>query len=164
MSIRVFELFHGAVITKLLRSDRPVSLRMIETNTAESWSSYVLNAEVKLLITYSTNSRAVTRPTPARAWQFGFSKNQLRQLRKGPDGMPVFAALVCGTKQVSGDKMEICLLDSEQISRVLDLDGEPQALVVKCPNGKGQLRVVKERTEEFLVPRNRIDQWHVPGS
>ncbi len=30
MPIREFELFHGAALTKIVRSDRPMTLRMIE--------------------------------------------------------------------------------------------------------------------------------------
>jgi hypothetical protein len=30
MTIKQFELFHGAVLTKLVRSDRPITLRMID--------------------------------------------------------------------------------------------------------------------------------------
>lgn len=35
MSVKEFELFHGAVLTKLLRSEKPVALRLIETRPWE---------------------------------------------------------------------------------------------------------------------------------
>jgi hypothetical protein len=31
MSVREFELYHGAVLTKILRSEKPVALRLVET-------------------------------------------------------------------------------------------------------------------------------------
>lgn len=37
MAIDEFELFHGVVLTKLVRSDRPITLRMIETRPREAW-------------------------------------------------------------------------------------------------------------------------------
>jgi hypothetical protein len=35
MSVHEFELFHGIVLTKLIRSDRPITLRMFETKPSE---------------------------------------------------------------------------------------------------------------------------------
>lgn len=163
MAVRTFEVFHGMVLTKLLRSERPITLRMIETNTAENWSSYVLNDAIRLFISYSTSPRAVSRPSPSRNWQFTFSPNQLRQLKAKEGDKPVYAALVCGSKSYSGEDMEVCLLDQEQLRSVLDFSESSESLLIRCPAGKGQLRVIKDRTERFLVPRNRIDKWEIPG-
>ena len=52
MSIKDLELLHGAVLTKLVRSDNPITLRMIETNRNEARSAYTLNDEVILYIKY----------------------------------------------------------------------------------------------------------------
>lgn len=40
MALREFEFYHGAVITKILRKDMPVTLTLIETDTDKSWSAY----------------------------------------------------------------------------------------------------------------------------
>jgi activator of HSP90 ATPase len=50
MPLREFELFHGGVITKIVRSERPVTLRLIETKPEEKWSTYTLNDKVDLFI------------------------------------------------------------------------------------------------------------------
>jgi len=83
MPLREFELFHGAVLTKLVRNDRPVALRMIETRPSEAWAMYLINNEVPLLVKHSTNSRELRRRQGARSWTFVFGNDQLREVRSG---------------------------------------------------------------------------------
>ena len=61
MSVKEFELFHGAVLTKVLRSDRPVALRLVGTRPGENWSTYTLNDAVDLLVSHSKSPRSVAR-------------------------------------------------------------------------------------------------------
>ena len=37
MSVRDFELYHGAVLTKILRFQKPVALRLVETRPQDNW-------------------------------------------------------------------------------------------------------------------------------
>jgi hypothetical protein len=46
MSVHEFELFHCMFLTKLVQSDRPITLRMFETKPSEEWSIYKLNDAV----------------------------------------------------------------------------------------------------------------------
>lgn len=39
VSIREFELFHGAALTKIVRAERPVTLRLIETRPDDAWAT-----------------------------------------------------------------------------------------------------------------------------
>ncbi|RMG40105.1 MAG: hypothetical protein D6725_04040 [Planctomycetota bacterium] len=162
MAIKVFELFHGAVLTKVLRSEKPVSLRLVETRPKENWSTYTLNDTVDLLISYSRQPRPLSRQG-GTSWTFVFSENQLRQLDPSRRGRPVWAALVCGRKSIDRGDMHICLLDPDQLPQLLDFCGPPQSLTVRAPGDRRSLRVFKDRRERFVVPQSRIDRWEIPG-
>lgn len=157
MPVREFELFHGAVLTKLARSDRPLTLRMIETRPADAWSTYRVNDEVNVLVKHSLVSRTLKREN-AKAWQFNFSPDQIRQLQ----AESTWAALICGGKTLKDSDMEVCLLDPEQVAEVLDITTEAQqSISVKCIEGKS-LRVLSPRRQnDIVVPRNRLDTWAV---
>ena len=164
MSIREFELYHGAVLTKVLRSDKPVALRLVETKPAENWSTYILNDTVELFITHSKSPRSVLRGGGGTSWSFVFSKNQLRQMDQTQTTRPVWVAMVCGKKIPSDCDMQVCLLDPDQLAEVIDFKADQQSLTVRKPNGKGRLRVFKDRYERFLVAQSRLDGWEVPGA
>jgi hypothetical protein len=160
MPIREFELFHGAVLTKLVRGDRALTLRMIETRPTDAWSTYRVNDQVNVLLKHSLSPR-IARRENATAWQFVFSRDQMRQLRTAN----TWAALVCGSKTVGRSDMEICLLDPTQLEEVLDLaSDDQQSVTVKRIEGKS-LRVSSPQVrKELVVPRSRADNWDIPGS
>lgn len=161
MAIREFELMHGAVITKLLRSTYPESLRLVETQTKEAWSSYTVNDEVNLLISHSKSPRRYDRGNGGQSWQFTLSANQMKQVGSPENGRPVWIALVCTDSKHIG---EICLLNPAEVSDVLEIDGTQQTLTIRKPAGRGQFRVMKDRREAFKVPLNRLDNWEPPGA
>ena len=164
MAVREFELFHGAVLAKLVRSDRPITLRMIETNPSEAWSTYIINDQVKLVIKHCTKQRKLARVDGAVSWTFVFGPEQLRQLQSDGPGQEVWAALVGGTSDVKRDTMQVCLLDSDQIWSVLDMQAaSPVSITIRYEPGK-QLRVMYQRKAAFYVPQGRLDNWVVPGS
>ncbi|MBW1728911.1 MAG: hypothetical protein JRJ62_15375 [Deltaproteobacteria bacterium] len=163
MPIRMFELFHGGVIVKLLRSDRPITLRMIETRPAESWSTYTLNDAVDLFITYSKAPRPYSRSGGGTSWTFPFSDKQLQQINKIHD-RDVYIALVCAKSNLKNSDVPVCLLKPEEIEKIVDVSEAHQSITVRLPRGRGQFRILKERKEEFLVPKLRLEKWDVPGS
>jgi hypothetical protein len=161
MPVREFELFHGAVLTKIVRSDRPMTLRMIETNPGESWSAYTVNGQVTLILKHSTTPRPLKRERGSSRWQFTLSAEQIRQL----SGANSWLCLVCGSPRI-GKKapMEVCLLNSNDIERLVDKSSRvQQSILVKYLPGKS-LRVSSPKCEEFVVPRNRLDTLEIPGS
>lgn len=161
MAVRELELFHGLVLAKLVRSDRPITLRMIETSPQEAWSSYIINDQVKLLIKHCARQRKLTRVAGSVSWTFVFGQRQLSQLH--PD-QEVWAALVGGGTDVKRDTMRICLLDPDQIQSVLNLQAPSSAsLTVRYLPGK-QLRVMHQHKVAFYVPQARLDNWIIPGS
>jgi len=159
MSIKEFELFHGAVLTKLVRADKPLTLRMIETRSGDQWSTYRINDELRLLIKHSIKGGARKRES-AIAWQFVFSPDQMQQLAESD----TWCSLVCASSDARDDEMEVCLLDPAQISQLLDVSSMgQQALTVKRIEGKS-LRVFSAKCEELVIARNRLEKWAVPGS
>lgn len=164
MSVREFELFHGVVLAKLLRSDRPVSLRLVETQASQDWSTYTLNDEVNLLVSHSRSPRQYRRGGGGTSWQFVFSENQMRQIGSPVNEKPVWLALVCAAKEFVPSDICVCLLDPDQIAKIIDLSSSSQNVTIRKPAGQAQLRVVENRREVFKVPRSRIENWEVPGS
>lgn len=164
MPIREFELFHGAVLAKLLRSEKPIALRLIETRPSESWSTYTLNDTVDLFISHSKTSRTISLSRGGgTSWSFPFSPNQLRQINENLN-RPVFVALVCGRPSPLKGEMQVCLLDPEQIAEIFDKTSVQQSITIRKPGNRGRLRVFKNRQQRFLIPRSRLDNWDVPGS
>ncbi len=163
MPVREFELFHGAIITKLLRSEKPVALRLVETRAGENWSTYTLNDAVDLFVSHSKSPRAVSRGGGGTSWTFVLSRNQLRQMNPALRGRPVWVALVCARANPSDADMHVCLLDPDQVADVVDFGGDQESLTVRKPDARGKLRVFKDRYEKFLVAQSRLDKWEVPG-
>src|SRR5690242_3602872 len=93
-SVRPFELFHGAALTKLVRSDRQVTLRMIETNTAIGWAAYKINDSLILYVKYSTNPRELKHGSVK--WHFTLNPGELIKIRDLRNRDQVFMALICG--------------------------------------------------------------------
>ena len=164
MAVHEFELFHGIVLTKLVRSDRPITLRMIETRPAEAWSAYTLNNEVDLFIKHSTTPRTVARGGGGKSWTFVFGVEQLHQMALSTSKREVYVALVGGDREVKTRDMQVCLLRPAELRNLIDLTSDsPQTLTVRYAPGK-RLRLLKERKEKLRIPKNRLDTWDVPGS
>jgi hypothetical protein len=109
MSIQQFELFHGAVLAKLMRSDRPIALRMIETKD-EAWSVYTVNDEVELFIKIRTTANELSREKDGLSWQFVFTPEQVEQIRNLYTTKKVAIALVCGRQNIKDD-MQIAFIN-----------------------------------------------------
>jgi len=162
MSVHKFELFHGIVLTKLVRSDKPVSLRLIETEPDEAWAAYKINDAVVLFVKYSTSYHKRKRE---RSWGFVFHSTQIREIRSMQSEGDVYISLVCGSQE-TGDLMRVCLLKPMDIVDLLDIADEnhriEQSVRVKyIPNHK--LRV-SGKGENILIAANALDEWDVPGS
>lgn len=165
MPIKQFELFHGAVLTRLMRSKRPMTLRLIETNVNDLWAVYVINDVFAILIKYSAN------PQPgkgsARFWQFTFPETQLAQLRKLGTNQQVHVALVCGAENLSDKKMEICLVEPVEMTNLIDLDAKTgQWMRVDIQENKQPVVTGKlnSKGSGIKIPRKRLEQFKVPGS
>lgn len=161
MPVRTFELFHGAVLTKLVRQGRRTSLCLIETKRSDSWATYLINDAFNLVIKHSTNLKHPKREPDAATWQFTFGPDQMKQFRTAGTR----AALVCGSLDPDSREMEVCLLEHHELAQLLFLDGTwPQSVIVKRLSGRC-LRVTRTRSGgELKIARDRLEKWPVPGS
>jgi hypothetical protein len=165
VALELFELFHGAVFTVLMRNERPLSLRMFEKNAADGWAAYRVNDEFGLYIKYRTKPHAGKRLT---SWNFAFGEGELEHLRGMREKMNLYLALVCGRRRLEPSKrnMHICLLDEQDMNRCIDMSSiEPQWIRVLHAPGKF-LRAYgsTNKTDPLRIPHNRIETWEVPGS
>ena len=161
MAIKEFELFHGGVIARLLRAEKPVTLRLVETRPKENWSTYTLNDSIDLVISHSKTPRQVVQEGGGISWTFGFGKNQLNQIASLKRS--VYIALVCGERKIGNDNMHICLLNPEMVQDLIDTKQEQQSITVRKPKHKGKFRVFKEKAKRHLVAQNAIDKFEVPA-
>lgn len=165
MAVHEFELFHGIALTKLVRSDRPVALRMIETQPNVSWATYVVNDSVAVLIKHSTKPITLKTIKGGFAWGFVFPPDQIREITTLRATRDVYLALVCGARRLGAAKMQVSLLTPNEIGQLLDMsgNGSSQSVRVKYRPGS-QLRVSGQRGTKLVVPRNRLEKWQPPGS
>lgn len=162
MTIKEFELFHGAVLAKFMRRDRSVNVVLIETHPKDTWSKYMVSYgfnDVPLLIKHSTNQRKLKRKRGACAWTFVFSPDQLRQLRPDKSGKPAYVALVGGSNKLKNTRMQACLLKPKEIQSVVDLQSPKQASLTVHYLPRKKLCVLYGRKEIFLVSQNRLEEW-----
>jgi len=156
-TVKQFELFHGAVLTALLRRDHPIALSMVETMPSDSWSTYRINDAVNLVVTHRTTGTTQKR-TNEFVWQFTFSPAQIKQIREGQ----AYVALVCGSPSIKAD-MEVCLLDPAQIEKLIDIHSRQQQAV--SVRASSSLKVYSGRhVKEITVAKNKYRMWEVPGS
>lgn len=162
MTIKQFELFHGAVLAKLMRSDKPITLRMIETRD-DAWSIYTINNETDLFIKISKSPNELIREVHGFSWQFQFSIDQIEQLIDPVNPRKIAIALVCGQQTIS-ENMHIAFIEPNAVGELIDFTfNSPQSLTVKfIPNKK--LRVIKNYRTEKLISQNALEKWLVPGN
>jgi len=156
MAIRKFEYMHGAVLTKLMRNDRPVALRLVETNQQECWSLYRVNVDINLMVKYATSHRQSGR---GRTWTFILSAKQREYLAATER---VWLALVCGATDLDDAETAVALLEPKEANLLLATGTTPN-VSIRMASGK-QLRVTINGYAELVVPRNRLETWEVPGS
>ena len=168
MSIKEMELFHGAVLAKLFRSDKPVSLRMVEMDFEQSRRAYLVNDMAYIYIKHGKNPRK-SKKLPTFTWIFSFSSNHIVDLQKlKGNKKDVYLALVCGQESVSSsDPAEICFLDWNQIWKCLDLNNliEQQNITVKYQKGYS-FRVWGTKNtsiDPIVVNQDSLVDWEVPG-
>jgi len=159
MTIPEYQIMHGAVLSRICRNDRPMTLRMIETSN-ESRAAYIINDALYLYMKHSRSPAELKREDALR-WQYTFTPANLAELRRLMTDRPVYLALICGYPDLR--PLDVCLLEPEEIPAVIDVTAEAiQSIQVKLINGARKLRVNgSARSREMLVPRNLLDTWEI---
>lgn len=168
MSVQEMELFHGAVLAKLFRSDKPVSLRMVEMDFKQSRRAYLVNDEAYIYIKHSKVPR-LSKKEFTRTWNFSFSPDHINDfLDLHSNSKDVFLALVCGQAIIDKDQtIEICFLNWSQIWSCIDVTkaNEQQYVTVKFQKGYS-FRVWGTNlpiSKPILISQNALSDWTVPG-
>jgi hypothetical protein len=115
MSIKQFELLHGAVILKICRNDRPVALTLIESDNARS--TYIVN-DVYVYVKHSTTPKSRQR-SDKTVWQFTFSPAHIGDIATLLQQRDLYLALVCANENLN-EEMEVAFLYSNGVQESLD--------------------------------------------
>lgn len=150
--VKVFELFHGACLTRLIRRDKPLTMRLIEVDSTQSWSTYRVN-DVDLFIKHCANPRRLK--TGRTSWTFPFGDNQIERIMKG-----CHVALICGAERVK-DHMEICFIEHESVGRLL-ADSAKSITVSMQANQSFRVKSAAV-SEKMVISRSAIDTFEVPA-
>lgn len=158
MSIDDYELMHGAVLTKICRNERPLSLTLIETS--EPRSAYQIN-DVVLYIKHSTISR---RNRNGHVWQFTFQPQHIEDLQRFKTNADIYLALVCGSKKIS-DLMHIAFLEPSEVTQCIDLTDLSTQWMSVAYKKRHNLRVggSKLAGEQIQIKQSALENWVVPG-
>lgn len=152
MRIKEFELFHGACLTRLIRREKPLTMRLIEIDSSQSWSTYRVN-DVDLFIKHCANPRKLKNG--GTSWTFPFGENQLEQIKKG-----CHIALICGAGNVK-EQMEICFIEHESLGRLLAKSAK--SITVSIHPGQSFRVKSAALREKMVVSRSAIDKFEVPA-
>ena len=109
MSISPFELYHGAVLSQVVRHPK-TALKLIERKDNQGWASYGVtdNAADYLLYIKYASKHAYSKKR--KKYNFTFSPQDISRLKKKKDEK-VLVCLVCGSE-------EICLLDNDDLKEL----------------------------------------------
>lgn len=168
MTIREIELFHGVVFTKLLRSDRPLNLKLFEFNSDKSSAAYIVNDEVALYVKHSKSPKPRERKGFEQVWHFNFSPKHLEEIRNFSMDRTVRMVLVCGDNNLNNsENMQVCFLEPEEISICINEVSNKTQTISVADVKRGKLRVWGSRStskDPKLIEKKRLELWNVPGN
>lgn len=158
MAIYDFELMHGAVLTRICRNERPLSMTLIETS--EHRSAYLIN-DVVLYIKHSTSARSNRGGT---VWQFTFQARHIQDLHEFDQQRQLYLAFVCGARTLDDD-MHIAFLHPHQIAQCLDLNKHVAQSVSVEYKKRHNLRIGSTvlGREQIQIKQGALENWEVPG-
>lgn len=150
-----FHMYHGAVLSQLMRAEHPYSIKLIEKDAqAMTWAAYAIN-DLRLLVKHSTLARKAKHNGDQLKWQFTFQPIQLGALAANEH----WVALVCADAGEKGTSLKCtALLDPQQVGQVLDLQDATRAQSVSVMSKPGHsLRVTSGRLpKDLVIARGRL--------
>jgi len=163
MCVTETELFHGAVLAKIMRG-KPDALRLVERDSVER-AVYLVEGlpgtpePSSFYVKYSCTPQR--RRDGSAVWAFTFSAAHLRQIREAQERGRTFLTLVCGNRNIK-DKhlaMELAVVWPDEIDMVLDTASiEGASIRVEKGAGRRRLRVHGRASEPLLVKKARMEQ------
>jgi len=162
MSISKTDLFHGAVLAKLLR-ESPTALRLFEHRASEravySVDGLPGNQQAFFFVKSSASPRSSKR-NGGCSWSFTFLPEHMKELRDLRDRGLVQIALVCGSNELKGDgpPLEVCLVSMTELEKVVNLRSVSSESVRVESAQRKKLRLYGGGARDpLLIPRKRID-------
>ncbi len=134
MSIAKYELYHGAVLTQIVRNPKKLSLKLIERNKDEhGWAMYSISAGKEDYILFVKTTGKITQGRKDRYCNFTFSLGDIELLNRYKD-KKLLVVLVCGEEQ-------ICLLTRKEVAFLRILESSKSCNVTVSWSRGSQLSV-----------------------
>jgi hypothetical protein len=189
MKLQDYELYHGAVLTRLVRSGQFTTVRMIETNRKECWSAYVVDEDCAVYCKHRSHSDPERWgsdhiPITSAKWMFTFLPEHEEKLSELASRYSAYVALVCANHRLPDRLPDVVPMGNDDYSilhRCHDewLEREHQLRKhftgicllepdewTHCLKQGGSIVVTLQRGQRFLVnselkvPRNRTIRTH----
>jgi len=153
MSISNIELYHGAVLTQIIRNP-DISIKLFERNSEEGWGAYYVFDNLKQYLIYIKYTTNVSIGKKKKRSTFTFSPEDIVRIKRHLGEREIMVCLVCGAE-------EICLLDERDLDELELLDNHSSFVAVSVSWEKGTSLSVKSRGRELShkVPRNRLKNF-----
>ena len=168
MAIKDIELFHGVVFAKLLRSDRPINLKLFEFNADKSSAAYLVNDEVTLYVKHSKSLQQRKRKGYECAWHFNFSASHLEEIKNFSNDKCIRMILICGDNNLDNARaMQVCFLKPDEINTCIFIDATEIQTITVSDVKRGKLRVwgtKNSANNPLLIEKYRLEHWEVPGN
>lgn len=159
MPIREFEYMHGAVLAKILRKNEPLQLTLIETSSEEPNALYkIVSEKLNESMLYIKHSKTPTVRDDLSHFDFTFSTKNLADLQKYSQGNLILA-LVCAQKNYKTEGSEICVLQKNEITQLIDINAKnTQSIRVTIkPRVSLRVRGTLTNNNDLVIPKNAIE-------
>lgn len=154
MPISKFEMYHGAVLTAIVRNPE-ISLKLIERDSEKhSWGMYSISSGRKdyVLLIKSTSKISDAKRTQEKYSNFTFSQEDIERLKKYAD-KEILVCLVCHDQHV-------CLLNKEEINELDILNSSKTCRISAYWRAGSELRVNSTFAQlGHKVPRNSLKNF-----
>lgn len=150
MALSKFELYHGVVLSQIIRSPR-ISVKMLEKSDDFEWSAYEItdNSITHKVFVKSTSIVRLGRKEKHYS-SFTFSEADIIKLREIDTGKNLLVCLVCADN-------EVCTLEWEDIDNMRLLFEKDVASVIISWRINSRLHVkCRGKVLDYTIPRNRL--------
>ena len=147
MPLSKFELYHGTVLSQIVRS-KGISLKLFERHEQHGWGEYEVSDNHFSYRVMIKSTATVRKTRKGFSANFTFSAEDINRIRNTPGS--ILVCLVCADQ-------EICTLEMEDV-HALGLLRKVEASNVIVSWSKGSALHVKSKWEglKHTIPRNRL--------
>lgn len=153
MSLSRFELYHGAVLSQIIRNER-ASIKLVEKEGDQDWSAYEVSDNKRDYAIYVKSTDKITKSRGGeRRANFTFSSNDVKSILAHSKEKEIMICLVCSDQ-------EICTLLQDDIKE-LSFNDEVDSHGVSVSWSKGSGLEVKSNKKSLprKIPRARLKNY-----